>query len=537
YAKMQLDLDQKKLWLTRAKDGIEKYTEENYDKLSQYEKNIHEKAFSINSNDPFYRQLDVLKYNDDGTAREMKVPKGDVLHQFRQDVDNGKLPTVSWIVSPENFSDHPSAPWYGAWYVSEVMDILTKKPEVWKKTIFILCYDENDGYFDHVPPFVAPNPNDKTTGSVSPGIDAGVEYVTLEQDMKKYQGVHARQGPIGLGYRVPLVIASPWSRGGVVCSEVFDHTSIIQFVEKFVNQKFNKNIEETNISKWRRTVCGDLTSVFKPYHDEKIKKPLLVAKDNFLGSIYNAKFKKDPFGYKNLSEQEIEAVNSRTAGNGIIPEQEKGIRPACALAYQLYADGQLNADKKIVSIKFVAGKEIFGEQSAGAPFNVYVNTGNDVKFRSYAVSAGGSLSDNWQLDDFADSNYHLSLYGPNGFFRELKGNAEDPSLHISIEYSRDKRDAAKLTGNIDVMIESTGDEDRYTVEITDNAYKNGVHTMKPAADKAALKDTLVLDLSKSFGWYDFTVKIRGNETFEKRYAGHVETGKESFTDPLMGGVV
>ncbi len=134
------------------------WSDENFEKLSQQEKNLHAKAFSTNSNDPFYRELTSLRYNDDNSTREMKVPKGDVLHQFRDDVNNGALPTVSWVIGAENFSDHPGAPWYGAWYVSEVMDILTKNPEVWKKTIFILCYDENDGYFDHVPPFVAPIP-------------------------------------------------------------------------------------------------------------------------------------------------------------------------------------------------------------------------------------------------------------------------------------------------------------------------------------------------------------------------------------------
>ncbi len=69
------------------------------------------------------------------------MPKGDILHQFRSDVNEGKLPTVSWIVAPENFSDHPGAAWYSAWYLSEVMDILTKNPEVWKKTILVLTYD------------------------------------------------------------------------------------------------------------------------------------------------------------------------------------------------------------------------------------------------------------------------------------------------------------------------------------------------------------------------------------------------------------
>ena len=147
-----------------------------------------------------------MRYHDGSEEREMKIPRGDVLHQFREDVKNGKLPTVSWLVAPENFSDHPGAPWYGEWYISEALDILTKNPEVWKKTIFILAYDENDGYFDHVPPFTAPDPIRPETGLTSKGIDTGVDFVTLEQDRKgKPEGYekYARESSIGLGYRVP----------------------------------------------------------------------------------------------------------------------------------------------------------------------------------------------------------------------------------------------------------------------------------------------------------------------------------------------
>jgi phospholipase C len=94
----------------------------------------------------------------------MAIPKGDVLHQFRKDVGTGHLPAVSWLVAPENFSDHPSSAWFGAWYVAEALNILTRNPEVWKKTVFVLTYDENDGYFDHVPPFVAPDPDNPESG-------------------------------------------------------------------------------------------------------------------------------------------------------------------------------------------------------------------------------------------------------------------------------------------------------------------------------------------------------------------------------------
>jgi phospholipase C len=179
----------------------------------------------------------------------MKAPKGDVLHQFRQDVQSGKLPTVSWLSAPENFSDHPSAPWYGAWYVSEVMDILTQDPEVWKKTIFILAYDENDGYFDHVAPFTAPHPHQPGTGKVSAGIDTSVDFVTLEQAKERdgFPENFMRESSVGLGFRVPLIVASPWTRGGWVNSQVFDHTSTLQFLEKFLSHKTGQAVVEPNI--------------------------------------------------------------------------------------------------------------------------------------------------------------------------------------------------------------------------------------------------------------------------------------------------
>ena len=236
---LKKQLKEMQQYLDAVKKEKETFKPGDFNKLSDHEQRIHLKAFSTNINDPDYHQLTTLKYNDNGTEREMQIPKGDVLHQFREDVKNGKLPTVSWLTAPENFSDHPSAAWYGAWYISEVIDILTHNPEVWKKTIFILTYDENDGYFDHVPPFVAPHSHKEGTGKVSKGIDSRVEFVTFEQEheRKGFPENYNRESSIGLGYRVPMVIASPWSKGGWVNSEVFDHTSTLQFLEHFLTKK------------------------------------------------------------------------------------------------------------------------------------------------------------------------------------------------------------------------------------------------------------------------------------------------------------
>src|SRR3546814_7067817 len=101
-------------------------------------------------------------------------------------------------------------------------------------------------------------------------IDRGGEFIRAEQELE--QGIskkQARSGPIGLGYRVPMIIASPWTRGGNVCSQVFDHTSPLQFLETFLHRKFGQTVREENISPWSRTVCGDLHAAFSRYEDQK----------------------------------------------------------------------------------------------------------------------------------------------------------------------------------------------------------------------------------------------------------------------------
>ncbi|MCX2481114.1 phospholipase C, phosphocholine-specific [Pedobacter sp. MC2016-15] len=516
-----------------------------FEQLPKQEQNIHLKGFDTNKNDPDYHSVTDLTYDDNGEQRTMKVPKGDVLYQFREDVQKGKLPAVSWITAPENFSDHPGAPWYGAWYLSEVMDILTKNPEVWKKTIFILTYDENDGYFDHIPPFVAPHSHKEGTGKVSAGIDTRVEYVTLEQEQDRHDFPQKfdRECAIGLGFRVPMIIASPWSRGGYVNSEVFDHTSTLQFLEKWLSKKTGKKIEEPNISEWRRTVCGDLTSVFRADNNDKITYPKPVVKEEFLESIHKAKFKQLPEGFKLLTTEEIAQINLNPEDSAVMPKQEKGIRPSCALPYQLYADGMLSADKKSFDITFDNQNVVFGAGTAGAPFNVYApgkyrsldhpDVMDDLRTWAYGLKAGDQLSDSWPLADFDGGLYHLRVYGPNGFYREFTGDKNDPAVQVSVVYQQEQGNKGGLTGNLELKINNTASEAQ-TVEITDHSYKiNNHHKIA----KASQVTTQVLNLSGSHGWYDFSVRINGNPNFTKRYAGRVETGKSSFSDPFMGRVV
>lgn len=502
--------------LTSTNEDLMNCTTEKYESLTAFQKIIHEKAFTVNSGDPYQHELTPLDYTDGDIQREINIPKGDVLHQFRQDVQSNALPTVSWLVAPETFSDHPSAPWFGSWYLSEVMDILTQNPEVWKKTIFILTYDENDGYFDHIPPFTAPDHNDPESGKASQGIDTRVDHVKLEKDIP---------GSIGLGFRVPMIIASPWSRGGLVNSQVFDHTSCIQFVEHFINKKFGKKIKETNITPWRRTVCGDLTSVFRQFKGDKIQGLPFIKKDPFIESIHKAKFKNVPSEYKPLSPAEIKQFNESPGNSPYITLQEKGIRTACAIPYELYANGNYNPENKSFEIIIGAGNHIFKEHAAGSPFIVYARNyrSRDFSERNYAVSAGDRLTDSWQVPDFDSHQYHLQVYGPNGFYREFKGNEQDPYLDISL---------AHLNNGNAVMTFKNSTSKNIQVAIDGLTYHHGLVNKEINAHATAVFSPF--DLARSFGWYDFSIKLPGNYLFEKRFAGHVETGHVSKSDPAMG---
>ncbi|RZJ80782.1 MAG: DUF756 domain-containing protein, partial [Flavobacterium sp.] len=427
----------------------------------------------------------------------------------------------------QRFSDHTSSPLYGTWYVSEAIDILTKNPEVWKKTIFILTYDENDGYFDHLPPFVAPKPDDETTGKVSQGLDAWVDY-----EFKK-------DSPIGLGYRVPMLVASPWSKGGYVNSQVFDHTSNLMFLEKFLSKKTGKQIKSNNISNWRRAICGDLTSVFRPYNGEQLAVPTRLKRDAVITNIQNAKSKPAQVKPSPLNPAVVEQINKLHAfekgASEFATVQERGTKPACALPYQLVADSFKNLGK--IEIEFEVLKTPFGQkmENVGAPFNVYtpsVYQKDAGKTWAYAVKTGDNIVDSWTVADFENGIYDLAIDAPNGFFRRFKGDKNDPLLSVTCIYEQGKL-LKKLSGNLQLQLENLETESLQVI-ITDDVYKANAKTIVVPANS---KKTVNLNLQKSKGWYDFKIEIIGKNNFLKHYAGHVETGEESITDPYMGGVM
>lgn len=534
-ARLRAEIDRTRDGIRTLQASLATSSETRHKLLSPEQRSLHNAAFVTNAGDPHYHSLESLPFEDNGVSRTMSVPKGDIFYQFRKDVHDGKLPTVSWLTAPEHFSDHPTSAWFGAWYVSELINILTKKPEVWKKTIFILTYDENDGYFDHAPSFVAADPKRPETGGASADIDTGLEYTYREDEI--VQGVsekEARSGPIGMGFRVPMIIASPWSRGGWVNSQLFDHTSTLMFLERFVQQKFGKTVREQNISTWRRAISGNLSSAFRSYD---AKEPGLdsLNRNKFVVSIERAEYKEIPSDYHKLNPGQIDDINRNWLQSSFTSHQEPGIRRACALPYELYAAGRLEPDGTSFELTMTAGNGVHQEDAAGAPFNVYLRNlqggaaNAAMRAATYAVKPGDTLREQFPLALFADAEYSIEVHGPNGFYRSFHGRSTSRHVQVRTEYEQRH---GQLTGNVRVHLHNAGGE-RLRATVQENSYRtSSVHkTIQPARE-----ETVVLHPQKSHGWYDFTVKVDGSDA-EAHFAGRVETGRPSFSDPLMGGVV
>ena len=409
--------------------------------------------------------------------------------QFRSDVKSGKLPQVSWLVAPAGYTEHSDWPInYGAWYISQVLDILVSNPEVFSKTVLIVNYDEADGSFDHIVPPTPPQ---------SPAY--GASTVSIQNEIVT---TSTPNGPIGLGTRVPFIAISPWSKGGYVNSQVFDHTSTIQFIEK----RFG--VFERNISPWRRAVAGDLTSVFNfanPNNDQHHTN--LPSTNGYLpppaelagGSVSTF----------------IPTLNGVILG---VPAQEKGIRPARALPYQLDVHASVNASNGTVSLTFI--------NTGRATAVFHVRSGNTADpARYYTVEPGKTLAGTWNVA----SSYNLSVYGPNGFVRYFNGGIGSSAAALDV---RSSYGSGEDGGSIALKITNLTAK-HASVSVLD-AYSGKLRTQSLQPHQA-IEDQL--ELEQFFGWYDLIVTVAGDSTFEYRLAGHVENGRDSFSDPALGGLV
>jgi phospholipase C len=421
----------------------------------------------------------------------------DIAAALRADVLAGKLPQVSYVVSNQFFSEHPvTAPGNGAYFLRAVLEALNADPDVFNSTLVIVNYDENDGQFDHVPPPVpAPGEQDEFVRGTGLG-PYGL----------------AAPAPVGLGFRVPIILVSPWTRGGWVTSETADHTSVIQFLEKWTTALGQPAISP-NISAWRRKVCGDLTGAF-----------------DFARPVYGLPDLPDTGPLAAETEYvPLPHVNA-------MPAQEPGAKPARPVPVQPNANltGFSTAGGSVTAQ--LAFSNSGPHVRKASHFAVYNNRAGvpsladyPAKFPGqYTVEAGdpGTAGTAPAGAAAGDTAYDITVIGPNRFLRRFTGDTAAAGAHLSVraEYTEGALGAGprlRLT-----LANLSHQEVAFTVMA--NAYApDRPQTYRVPASRSATHSAD--PISTASGWYDLTVTASSDPAWSQRFAGHLENGGPSTT--------
>jgi len=373
--------------------------------------------------------------------------------------------------------------------------------------VLLVNFDENDGFFDHVPAPAAP-------ALASDGTVAGGSTCPVDSERFTHAnppGTTSQPQPdgrvYGMGPRVPMLVLSPWSRGGWVDSQVFDHTSVIRFLE----QRFG--VMEPNISAWRRAVAGDLSSAFNfvnPNNEPLPALPVLTKK-----------------GADKLRAQQekLPQVAIPPEGSQSLPRQAVGVRRSRALPYALKVDAKVDAAARSLRLNFA------NQGSVGAVFHVYDRLHLDRLPRRYTVEAGKQLADTWTTGQDRGA-YDLWVLGPNGFHRHFIGDTDlarkSPAVNPELDVvARPRQNALTL------VLKNAGNL-ACTFTVAANAYRNALPQSYsvPANTQLAVE----WDVSPEQGWYDLSVTAAGKDKFVRRIAGRLETGRHGISDPALGTV-
>ena len=403
------------------------------------------------------------------------VKSSDSVAEFQADVTAGTLPQVSWIIAPASKSEHPNyAPAYGADYVSKILSALASNLNVWSKTVFVLNYDENDGFFDHIVP---PTPPAGTPDEFVNGL------------------------PIGLGVRVPQIVISPWSQGGWVNSQVTDHTSTIRFLENWTG------VQEPNISAWRRSVCGDLMSCLD-FTTSTTTFPSLPATAPLVSAAQSE--------CSSLPAPKPPTTQSQ-------PTQESGTKNARALPYQPNVTGRYD----VANGRFWT--DFSNSGNAAVALSAYTEAYLPFAAWQYLIGPNTTSSDYWSAQTYGGGKYSLDVHGPNGFLRSFVGDlatiSSTTKAHLEVKPSYDvPNDRLVLT------MTNAG-----TASAVVTVKANNYRTDGPWTYTVGAGATVTDSWATSGGWYDLTATANVGDNFLRRFAGKIETGQPGTVGGGGGG--
>ncbi|WP_127167274.1 phosphocholine-specific phospholipase C [Xanthomonas euvesicatoria] len=420
------------------------------------------------------------------------------LAQLRQDVLGGRLPAVSYIIADAAGSEHPdpSSPAQGAAYTARVLDALTADPAVWSRTALLVMFDENDGFFDHLPPPAPPSPDARATGGF-----AGASTLATDDDYHRHpapgeQNVdlpELRGRPYGLGPRVPMYVVSPWSRGGWVDSQVYDHTSVLRLLER----RFG--VPAPEITPWRRAVCGDLTNAFD--FRQADARAFVAALPDVGATATRAAA---------LREHALPPLPATLQP----PEQPFGVRRSRGLPYRPSVELAHLPERGEVTLRMA-------NAGAAAVLHVYDRFDLAAIPRRYTVGNDAIVDGTWTT---YDARYDLWLLGPNGFHRHYRGDLDAAPLLAEIAQDADDAQVLCLT------LRNPGDR---PLQVT---LEPGAYTQAQPRERitiaAGSEHHERWSAAPTGGWYDLWL-VQGGA--RQRLAGRVETGKPGISDPALGG--
>ncbi|GGJ11271.1 phospholipase C precursor [Paenarthrobacter histidinolovorans] len=375
-----------------------------------------------------------------------------LLDRLGADITSGTLPQVSWLVPSAADSEHPGAstPVGSANFVYRLLDTVASNPDTWDSTAIFLNFDENDGYFDHVPPPVQPRP---ASGE-------SADWTTAR--------------PIGLGPRVPMTVVSPWTVGGYVSSEIFDHTSVLRFLERWTG------VQEPNISPWRREVCGDLTGVFN----------------------FQAPGTPPTLDHPAAVPAKISRWRPNPPTVQVAPIQEDGSRPARPLPYRPRVSATAQPGKLVLALG--------NSGTRSTHFTVYGYTGEVTEPRH--VDVLGSQSVELPLGSGA---FDVVVTGPNRFQYELKGTTAGAASGVDVSVNGRRGNKA-----VELEVRNNG-ATTVTLALQSLQYAPGRDSVKL---KAGHSKKIGWDTMN--GWYDVEITAAEDATFRRRLTGREEDGRE-----------
>jgi phospholipase C len=384
-----------------------------------------------------------------------------VLSSFINDVKSNTLPHVSWIVAPAGYCEHPSfTPDYGAHYVNTVLQTLMSDPELWKNTALFITYDEHDGFFDHqLPPVPEPSVTDEQIDGL----------------------------PIGPGNRVPMLIASPWTRGGYVDSNVYDHTSMLQFLAAWTG------VKPANVTPWRTSVTGDLTAAFDFEHpDFSIPGNIPTLAQTWA-----------------LTQLTGGSTTPPAEGDQHMPAQEPGTRPHRPTLHQPFADVTVDRDTSQVTARLTNTGRV------GVSFAVYPDALLPATPTPVTVLPSSRGSYVWDATLTA-GKYGFSVYGPDGFLTSFAGEVAPAGQRVGQLPVVTAAPHRGSTRKVELTLADEGGQ-AIVYTLTPNDYEGSTRTVTVRSNSAAT----VSWPANHDGYYDVVITANTGDGFRRRYAGRL----------------